>query len=88
MTKEPKIGEYWWAWPPDGGEAEPVEIFDVRSSGNHVLKVLGRASRAYTHDWPLDRPIAGRMRSRAVGQHRKSPAPFLRPGSHREDDSR
>lgn len=62
--KEPENGEYWWAWPPNGGEAEPVEVFDVRPSGNHVLRVLGRPEPAYVHDWPLDRPIASRLRGK------------------------
>jgi hypothetical protein len=56
--KEPKNGEFWWAWPPDG-DYQPVQIFMVKPSGNHVLTVLGRHEPAYAKQWTLVRPIIG-----------------------------
>jgi hypothetical protein len=58
--KLPEIGEYWWAFPPDGGDAEPVEILRVFPTGNHALLVLGRSEHAYSSEWILRRLIAGR----------------------------
>ncbi len=64
--KEPKVGEFWWAWPPDGGEAQPVEIVEVRPTGNHVVRVLGRSDFGYTRQWTLERPVASRKTAKAV----------------------
>lgn len=60
---EPKEGEFWWAWPPDGGGAQPVQIIEIAQTGNHVLSVMGRSDFGYARQWSLDKPIAGRPRS-------------------------
>jgi hypothetical protein len=57
---EPKVGEFWWAYPPDGGDAEPVEILQIYPTGNHALSVLGRSEYGYSKEWSLVRRIAGR----------------------------
>lgn len=56
----PKKGEFWWAWPPDGGDAQPVEILSVNSGGNHALIVLGRNEVGYARQWSLAHRIEGR----------------------------
>lgn len=56
----PKKGEFWWAWPPDGGDAQPVEILKVNSTGNHALIVLGRSEVGYSRQWSLAHRIEGR----------------------------
>lgn len=58
MKKEPQVGEFWWAFPPDGGDVEPVEIRHTYTTGNHALLVLGRSEYGYSHEWSLVRPIA------------------------------
>jgi len=61
--KEPKEGEFWWAWPPSGGGAEPVEIMRVFPTGNHALVVLGRSEWGYSKEWSLIRPIGRQPQS-------------------------
>lgn len=56
--KQPEVGEYWWAFPPDGGEAEPVEIRKAFPAGGYALLVLGRSEHAYSSEWDLRRRIA------------------------------
>lgn len=55
--REPELDEFWWAWPPDGGNMEPVQVIGLRDTGNHLLRVLGRSETAYVHQWPLKSPI-------------------------------
>lgn len=61
--KQPEVGEFWWAYPPDGSEAEPVEVLRSYPTGNYALCVLGRSEHAYSNDWSLLRRIAGRPQS-------------------------
>ena len=63
MKREPEVGEYWWAWPPDGGKPQPVEVVETRPTGNHVVNVLGRSGVGYTKQWTLERRVAGRPQS-------------------------
>lgn len=60
--KQPVVGEFWWAYPPDGGDAEPVEILTIYQTGNCALLVLGRSEHGYSKDWSLTRQITGRPR--------------------------
>lgn len=57
---EPKEGEYWWAWPPDGGGPEPVQIIELSPTGNHALSIMGRSDFGHARQWTLERPITGR----------------------------
>lgn len=57
--EKPKQGEFWWAWPPDGGGAQPVEIMKINQGDNHALIVLGRNEVGYSRQWSLVRRIAG-----------------------------
>jgi hypothetical protein len=58
MKRKPEVGEYWWAWPPTGGDAEPVEILSVMETGNYALGIIGRSDFGYARQWSLDCPIS------------------------------
>lgn len=63
MAKEPKENEFWWAYPPDGGDPQPVQIVAVRQAGDHQMITLGSADYHYARQWSLVRRIAGHPRS-------------------------
>lgn len=56
--REPKVGEFWWARPPDG-DAEPVSIVQLSDTGDHQLQVLGSGTARFAKQWSLIRRIAG-----------------------------